>query len=513
MFSIIKMRKWAAKRMRALMLIILGFFLISCFYFYGAYAPSSQKGGTPEKEEDLLTAKVNNEEISKSQFYSQFSQMVQYLQSMYPNQIKGVNLERIKANTLDQMIDRALLLQTASQQKIKVSKGEINKEIDKLSKNFPSRDEFEKRMKALGYTTKRLGDSIKEDLLVQNLQKEIKKKVQVSAEDVKKEYEQVRVRHILFQLPIALGNTEEEKKKNQKRQEENLKKKGEEVLLELKAGADFAELAKRDSDCPSKDKGGDLGFFGRGRMDPAFEKAAFSLKIGEVSGLVKTKFGYHIIKSEEKKEAEGPDFKKEKKKIKKELLERKQNEEYNKWFENLKKKAKIKILDNQISAYKFSEEGKWAQAIVKYKKAIEKNPDDPYLYYSLGQAYLRKDKIDEAILQYKKALEIVSADADFHFALGEAYQKKKDEDKAYGEYKEAGKLAGDDLFLHFRLQNAYQEMGKTKEVVLEKKEIERIQKEEQKRQKAMQERIKKVKIKGGKMKEEKVKKKGGEKTK
>lgn len=510
MFSIIKMRKWAAKRMRTLMLIILGFFLVSCFYFYGAYAPSSRKGGTPEKEEDLFTAKVNDEGISKSQFYNQFSQTVQYLQSMYPNQIKGVNLGRIKANTLDQMIDQALLLQAARQQKIKVSKREINKEIDKLAKNFPSRDEFEKRMRALGYTTKRLRDSISEGLLVQNLQKEIKRKANVSDEDVKKEYEQVRVRHILFQLPVALGSTEEERKKYQKRQEENLKKKGEEVLSELKAGADFAELAKRDSGCPSKDRGGDLGFFGRGRMDPAFEKAAFSLKIGEISSLVKTKFGYHIIKCEEKKEAEGPDFKKKKRKLKKELLERKQNEEYNKWFENLKKKAKIKIYDAQISAYKFSEEEKWDKAVVKYKKAIELNPDDPYLYYSLGQAYLRKDKIDEAILQYKEALKIVSADADLHFALGEAYQKKKDKDKAYGEYKEAGKLAGDDLFLHFRLQNAYQGLGKTKEVALEKKEIERIQKEEQERQKAQQERIKKVKIKGGKIKEKKVKKKGGE---
>lgn len=68
------------------------------------------------------------------------------------------------------------------------------------------------------------------------------------------------------------------------------------VLDELDAGKDFRKLAAQYSNCPSKKKGGDLGFFGRGKMVKEFEKAVYAMKVGDISDPVKTKFGYHVIK-------------------------------------------------------------------------------------------------------------------------------------------------------------------------------------------------------------------------
>ncbi len=106
---------------------------------------------------------------------------------------------------------------------------------------------------------------------------------------------EIRARHILMKFPAAGGDgtvsTEAEEKTREK---------AESLLKQVKDGEDFAELAKKHSDDKaSATQGGDLGFFRRGRMVPSFEEAAFSLKAGEASGLVRSKFGYHIIKVED----------------------------------------------------------------------------------------------------------------------------------------------------------------------------------------------------------------------
>jgi len=115
------------------------------------------------------------------------------------------------------------------------------------------------------------------------------------------------------------------------------------LLKQARAGADFAKLAQDNSSCPSSKQGGDLGYFGKGQMVKPFEDAAFALKPGEISGVVETQFGYHIIKAVEKKAPSKVALEDVKPKIEESLKRRKVGEAVNNTLEEARKKSKIEL--------------------------------------------------------------------------------------------------------------------------------------------------------------------------
>ena len=110
------------------------------------------------------------------------------------------------------------------------------------------------------------------------------------------------------------------------------------IADEIKAGKSFEDAAKEYSTCPSKEKGGDLGYFGKGQMVPEFEKAAFEAVIGEVSAPVKTQFGYHLILVEDKKEAQVMDFESVKNQLEEKMLQQKKQSAYMETLKDLESK-------------------------------------------------------------------------------------------------------------------------------------------------------------------------------
>ena len=151
--------------------------------------------------------------------------------------------------------------------------------------------------------------------------------------DIFKTPEMVRASHIL--VKVEEGASGEDKAKAL----EKIKT----IQKRLQSGEDFAKVAQEVSDCPSKDDGGDLNFFHKGQMVPPFEKAAFALKPGETSDIVETEFGYHIIKLTDKKEAGTMSFDDVKSRIQQQLINEKMTQEYHKYVEALKSRAKIEI--------------------------------------------------------------------------------------------------------------------------------------------------------------------------
>jgi peptidyl-prolyl cis-trans isomerase C len=149
-----------------------------------------------------------------------------------------------------------------------------------------------------------------------------------------KQDESVRASHILFRV-------------DEKADEATKKKalaKARAVLKQARGGADFSALAKKHSQDSSAQQGGDLNYFVRGQMVAPFDKAAFSLKPGEVSDIVTTQFGYHIIKVTDHKAATTVSFDQANDRIKQYLTEQHKQEQAQAFIEGLKKKAKIEVL-------------------------------------------------------------------------------------------------------------------------------------------------------------------------
>ena len=217
---------------------------------------------------------------------------------------KDGKVVEFRKQVLDRLIDEELLFQEAKNLKMLVGKDVVDAEIEKARAQFPTPEAFTEALSQNKLTEAGLRAVFSRNLSIQAyVENVVAKGVVVSDAEVHDFYtgnkdkfespEQAHARHILV--------TVDEKADEQTRQAG--KAKADDLLAQLKGGANFEELAKKSSDCPSAPQGGDLGFFGHGQMVPEFDAAAFALKPGELSGVVTTKFGYHIIKLEEKKDA------------------------------------------------------------------------------------------------------------------------------------------------------------------------------------------------------------------
>lgn len=211
--------------------------------------------------------------------------------------------EQGKAQLLDQLISFELMYNYAKEEDLENS------------------DEFKKQLEVL-----------KRDILIQAAVKKVLDNVKISEKDLKDFYENnkemfktqesVSAKHILVE--------DEEK--------------AIEVKNKIKDGLTFEEAAKEFSTCPSSAQGGELGSFTRGRMVTEFEDAAFNLEVGIVSEPVKTQFGYHLIKVDEKLPADIKEFNEVKNSIQVNLLSQKQNEEYINFVNKLKENQNVEIL-------------------------------------------------------------------------------------------------------------------------------------------------------------------------
>lgn len=253
--------------------------------------------------------------------------------------------KEFEQQALSQLISAELLYQAGQKLAVKDIEKQIDEKLAQSKTRFPKPEDFAKAIKELEMDEAELREYTRRDLIITNfIEQTIVPKITVSEEESKKFYDQntdkfsrpesVRASHIL--LGVDAKASADDKKKS--------REKIEKLRKDLAGGADFATLAKENSTCPSSQQGGDLGFFGKGQMVPAFEQVAFTLKPGEISDVVETQFGYHIIKLIEKKSAETVAFKDVRPRIEEFLKGQKVSAAVNAYLADAKKTAAVEML-------------------------------------------------------------------------------------------------------------------------------------------------------------------------
>jgi peptidyl-prolyl cis-trans isomerase C len=289
-----------------------------------------------------VLARVNGEDIGKADFERALQAIEQRAGGPVPPERKA----EIYRGLLDQLVSLKLLQQEAKARKVAVPDEDVAKKIDEIKKQFPSEDVFKQMLAAQKVTLEKVQSDQRADLAIAKLiDGEIKGKVTPTPDQVSAFYkenpdrfnqpERVKASHILLNVPQGADAAAKAQ----------VKAKAEGLLKQVKAGGDFAALAKANSQDPgSAVNGGDLGFFQPGQMVGPFNDVAFKLAPGQVSDLVETQFGFHIIKVVEKQPARAVPLEEVRPQLVQYLENTNRQRETAAFVAGLKAKGKIEIL-------------------------------------------------------------------------------------------------------------------------------------------------------------------------
>lgn len=275
-------------------------------------------------------------ELFTARYGRQFEQM--------PPEQRAIIEPQIQQMVMNEIVQKTLLIHAAVKEGLEASTEEVESSLQEIAQQIPGEESLEEFAKAAGISVERIRQQIATDTKIRKLFEKVTADVAKPEEaEVKRYFEEhpeefvqkasVDAAHILI---ATRGITDA----TQLAAKEKIAKELREELVSKK-GENFAEMAQLHSDCPSKVQGGDLGEFQKGQMIPEFEAAAFSQEIGVIGEVVKTDFGYHIIKVNGKKEEKTLAFAEVKDELTEDLHDRAKSEKMGSYVEGLRENAKI----------------------------------------------------------------------------------------------------------------------------------------------------------------------------
>jgi parvulin-like peptidyl-prolyl isomerase len=292
-----------------------------------------------------VAARVNGVEISYERFHHAYEEYLTQNNVNIVTTRSPQKLSELRKEAMDLMIEQELVWQAAEKAGIAAEPEEVEAAVAETGAAFPNPEDFARRLESEGFTEEgyrmHLAHAIAAAKYMDGIGARVPAMSDAEIETFYRENEprltlpeQVRVRHILLTWK-PLGKPDDRAA---------LREQTEAILKQARDGADFGELAKAHSEDSSAADGGDVGFFQRGQMVAAFEEAAFALAPGELSDIVETPYGFHIIKSEERQAAKLLPLDEIRERLREYLLGEKTNEAVRQEVARLRASATIEIL-------------------------------------------------------------------------------------------------------------------------------------------------------------------------
>ncbi len=276
-----------------------------------------------------MVASVNGRAITAESFRDSFHQFARRF-SLPAEESAGM-ADELKMSFLNKLIETELLLQEAEVRGLTVSPEELDREIDLLKQDYPS-DTLNEALERIGMKLEEWKEDREEKLLIDKLiEREIDSVIHVSDDEVAEFYKANREE---FKQPLMVRArqivvaTEEEAKS---------------IRSRLLRGEDFAELARLYSLSPDSEQGGDLGSFGKGQMPEEFDQVVFRYRVGSISRVVKSPYGYHLFKVEDRISPRTRRLEEVSEDIRKRIFQRRQESFFNEWLMSLKDQAQITV--------------------------------------------------------------------------------------------------------------------------------------------------------------------------
>lgn len=388
---------------------------------------------TVPAEANVAVAKVNGQTISLYDLYVAYLRLVQQMEYEQGG-LTGRTYEALRYQAMENLIDSVLVQQELNKRKISASKAEVDAVVKELVSLFESEEDFKKQLAASGISEESLRAQMEYQLRIEKLQDQLLAHISVTEDELREAYERVRTSHILIRPE---GSTDEDWAAAEQKAWE---------IYNQVTPENFAELAAEVSDDSTSSQGGELGYIYRGKTVPEFEEAAFALGVGEISEPVRSTYGYHIITVTDRIEAGGEDFENSREQLAREIRLEKGAEDLSNWLAEQRKASDIVLMESRLNAFAQMQAENYEDAAHYYKLAIEEEPDNPYLYTFLGDAYYEMGDLQTATEQYKLAVEKAPEDYTLLYSLGKLYEEAEDIDQAVAQYIKAAELVPNDIF-------------------------------------------------------------------